>query len=115
MPKSKIVVHGLKACDTTRAAMKALRSDGAVLVDLRDTPVGRATLQDWLGRLGPGLLNRASTTWRELAETEREEDPLDLMERYPAIIKRPVIEADGRLTLGWSPRVRSDWLGEVSG
>jgi arsenate reductase-like glutaredoxin family protein len=115
MPKTSIAIHGLKACDSTRAAMKALRSEGAVLVDLRETPVPRAVLAAWLERLGPGLLNRASATWRGLGEAERQEDPLDLMDRHPALIKRPVIVAGDRVTLGWSPAVRIDWMGEVSG
>jgi arsenate reductase-like glutaredoxin family protein len=111
VPQQPIQVYGLKTCDTTRAALKALASRGAVLVDLRDTPVGRAVLSDWLARLGPGLVNRASATWRGLGEAERLEEPLDLMARHPALIKRPVIAQGNRLTLGWSPAVQSGWLG----
>jgi arsenate reductase-like glutaredoxin family protein len=109
--KLGIIVHGLKACDSTRAALKALAGRGARLHDLREAPVGEAVLRDWLARLGPGLLNRASATWRGLPEAERLDEPVALMLRYPALIKRPVIAAGERLTLGWTAPVRALWSG----
>ena len=108
-----MIVYGLKSCDTTRAALQALAAAGLapVLVDLRQTPLDAAALDWLLGALGPKLMNRASTTWRGLAEAERAADPAALMLRHPTLIKRPVIEAGGRLTIGWGPQVRAMWLG----
>src|SRR3546814_17342335 len=76
-----------------------LRADGR--------PAGR--LVRWLGSVGwEALLNRRSTTWRELPETAKA--GLDaagaarLMERYPTLIKRPVIEAGDALIVGLAPQ-----------
>jgi arsenate reductase-like glutaredoxin family protein len=105
------VVHGLRTCDTTRAALKALAGQGAGLRDVREDPLPREVLADWLARLGPGLVNRGSATWRGLGEEERQADPLTLLMRHPALMKRPVVTRGERLTMGWSGPVRIAWLG----
>jgi arsenate reductase-like glutaredoxin family protein len=104
-----MIVHGLRTCDTTRAAVKALSGKGAVLRDVREDPPDAATLRSWLDRLGPALVNRASTTWRGLTGPERELPETELLARHPALMKRPVIEDGDRLTLGWSRDVQSLW------
>lgn len=109
MAGGAIVVHGLAGCDKTRAALAALRDRGAVLADIRADPPPRAVLAGWLERLGPGLLNRASATWRALDPAARDADPLDLLVRHPVLMKRPVIAGGDRLTLGWTPAVRAAW------
>lgn len=106
-------VHGLKTCDTVRATLKALRGAGLSpdFRDFREVPPSTTEIERWLQALGPGLLNRSSTTWRGLDDAEKARDPAALMARHPALIKRPVIEDGARLTLGWKPEVRTLWLG----
>lgn len=101
-------IYGLKACDTCRKAAKAL---GAGITDVRETPLDRATLTRFHEALGAGLLNTRSTTWRGLSEDERAGDPIDLILAHPALMKRPVIEADGALYLGWGKDVQGKLLG----
>lgn len=105
-----IVLHGLKACDTCRKALKTLLAAGrdAGLRDLRDDPVTTDEVSQWRGILGDAVLNTRSTTWRGLSDADRAGDPVGLMTAHPALIKRPVIEAeDGKLYLGWTPEVRA--------
>ena len=104
-----IVVHGLKACDTCRRAMRALAEAGtaARLRDLRAEPVTVEEVRRWHARFGEGLLNRRSTTWRGLDAAARAGDPVDLMVAHPALIRRPVIEAADGLHLGWTPETRA--------
>ncbi|MCR8723043.1 arsenate reductase family protein [Frigidibacter sp. ROC022] len=106
-------LHGLKSCDTVRKALKALRAAGLSpeFRDFREDAPDVAEIERWLQALGPGLLNRASTTWRGLDEAEKALPPAELMARHPALIKRPVIEEGDRLTLGWKPDVQALWLG----
>lgn len=105
-------VYGLKACDTCRKAVKALTAAGhdARLVDVRDTPLDPGRLSRFHGAFGDRLVNTRSTTWRELPETERAGEPLDLIARHPALMKRPVIEHGDALYLGWDAGVRSALL-----
>jgi len=105
-------VYGLKACDTCRKAMRALTAAGhdAVLVDTRAEPLDAARLDAFLEAFGDRLVNTRSTTWRGLSEAERAESPEALLARHPALMKRPVIEAGGKLYLGWDDGVRSALL-----
>ncbi len=100
-------VYGLKTCDTCRAAVKALAGQGAVLVDIRDTPLENAERARFLAEFGDALVNRRSTTWKGLTEAERAFAPETLLAAHPALMKRPVIEAGGALYLGWDAGVRA--------
>ena len=103
-----IVVHGLKNCDTCRNAMKWLAAEGmeARLHDLRADGVDADKLGRWVDVLGwEALLNRRGTTWRKLPENDMadidEEKAKALMFEHPALIKRPVFDAGGKIILGF--------------
>ncbi|KEJ89958.1 ArsC/Spx/MgsR family protein [Sulfitobacter donghicola] len=95
-----VEIYGLKNCDTCRKALKALPE--ARLIDVRAEGVSAALLARALDEFGEKLLNTRSTTWRGLAQEEREKDPMLLLESYPALMKRPLIKAGETLFLGWS-------------
>lgn len=96
---------GLKTCDTCRKALAAL--PGATFRDVREQPLSPAEIAALLEQFGPALVNRASTTWRGLAEEERALDPAALLAAHPALMKRPVILTKGDRHLGWNPTVRA--------
>lgn len=102
---------GLKTCDSCRAALKSIGSAG-VQVDVQDVREGGVP-EDMLRRavdeLGAdAVVNRRSTTWRGLSETERAGDPVALILAHPALMKRPLImHEDGRLTVGWNAETRA--------
>ena len=105
--EGKMKVYGLKTCDACRAAVKALSTQGAVLVDIREAPLDSATRARLLAEFGDALVNRRSTTWKTLTEAERASAPEVLLAAHPALMKRPVIEADGAVYLGWDAGVRA--------
>jgi arsenate reductase len=53
------------------------------------------------------LLNTRSTTWRGLDESERARPELDLLQDHPTLMKRPLIETNGALHLGWTKEVQA--------
>jgi len=112
MSDTEASVYGLKTCDTCRKAVRALSEAGyqVKMVDVRATPVSGADLAQWLEKLGPGLLNTRSTTWRGLDEEARKADPLALLREHPSLMKRPVIVNGGDLTLGWGKDVQAKLL-----
>lgn len=97
-------LFGLKNCDTCRKALKSL--EDAEFVDVRTDGVPHSVLRDALARFGDDLVNRRSTTWRQMSETERRKPPLELISEVPTVMKRPLIEAGGELYLGWSAQTR---------
>lgn len=104
--------YGLKTCDTCRKAEKALRAAGyePKVVDVRADGVPGADLAAFLNRFGEALVNRRSTTWRNLPEDQRALDPAVLLTTHPTLMKRPVIEHDGQLYLGWGKDVQAALL-----
>ncbi len=100
-----IRIYGLKACDTCRKALKAL--EGAALIDLREAPMDPALRARALEQFGAALVNTRSTTWRGLSDEERGRASADLLADHPALMKRPLIEANGMLYLGWTKDTQS--------
>ncbi len=105
-------LYGLKNCDTCRKARAALVAAGhdVDIVDVRETPIAPATLARFLDGFGDALVNRRSTTWRGLSEEARAAEPATLLSAHPALMKRPLIEADGALYLGWDAATRAALL-----
>jgi arsenate reductase len=112
MPKPVVTIYGLATCDTTRAARKWLDAKGVTcrFHDVREDGLTRAMVEGWIKALGwEKVLNKASTTWRELPENEKqnvdEKRVVALLLAHPTLVKRPVLDRAGELTLGFKPEV----------
>ena len=98
-------LYGLKTCDTCRKALKVL--ENAEFVDVRAEGVAQEVLERAYAEFGGALVNTRSTTWRGLSEEERQAAPIALLQAHPTLMKRPLIEADGVLYLGWGKDVQA--------
>ncbi|RXF74802.1 ArsC family reductase [Hansschlegelia zhihuaiae] len=105
-----VAIYGIKNCDTMKKARAWLDARGVLyrFHDYKAEGIDAATLKRWAGEVGwATLLNRAGTTFRKLPEGEKggidEGRALALMAAQPSMIKRPVLEADGRLLVGFRP------------
>lgn len=105
-------IWGLKTCDTCRKAAKELRAekDDLEVIDVRADGVEPADMARFFEAFGDALVNKRSTTWRELDDDTRAGDPVALMLAHPTLMKRPVIEDQGDLILGWGADVRARLL-----
>jgi len=106
-------IYGLKTCDTCRKAIRELRQSGQdpLVKDVRDDGVSAAQITQFMAAFGDDLVNKRSTTWRNLSEAERSQDPAALLAAHPTLMKRPVIVDQGALYLGWGADVRAKLLG----
>lgn len=102
-------LFGLKTCDRCRAARKALPD--VEFIDVRADGVPEAVMTAALAEFGDALINRSSTTWRNLSESERGADLRALWAAHPTLMKRPLIVAGDKMTLGWTPNVAEAWGG----
>jgi arsenate reductase len=109
MSKS-VRVYGLATCDTTRAARKWLDAHGVShdFHDVREDGLTKALVEGWVKHLGwEKVLNKASTTWRELPEASKEgvdqKAAVALLLAHPTLVKRPVLDRGGSLSLGFKP------------
>lgn len=110
-----ITLYGIPNCDTVRKARKWLESKDIPyrFHDFRKEKVDKKQLFDWARELGwDRLLNRRGTTWRRLDEAEKadvdEAKAVELMARYPAMIKRPVFDLGTRRLVGFAPEVQKE-------
>ncbi|MEJ2514722.1 MAG: arsenate reductase [Gammaproteobacteria bacterium] len=103
----KVTLYGLASCDSCRRARRWLETRGVDFRfhDLRETPPSTGTLDRWARAAGwERLLNRRSTTWRALPPAQREgldkNRAVTLMAAHPTLVKRPVLEAGEKLSVG---------------
>ncbi len=103
-------LYGLKNCDSCKKALKDIRSAGKDIefIDIRDTSISIDTIQNWLDQHGDGVLvNRKSTTWRNLSNGDRQTPARILLQAHPTLIKRPIIVAGDHSFVGWNVDVKS--------
>lgn len=94
-----IVVYGISNCDTVKKARRWLDQRGIDyrFQDVRQQPLASKQLAAWVQELGANaLVNRRSTTWRQLPAAVREglddRSAVDLLSEYPTLMKRPVVD-----------------------
>ena len=105
-------IYGIKNCDTMKKARLWLDEHGVdyAFHDYKVSGIDREHLQRWCTDAGwETVLNRAGTTFRQLPnEAKADLDPekaIALMLAQPSMIKRPVLEADGKLLIGFKPEI----------
>lgn len=103
-----VTIYGIKACDTMKKARSWLDDHGIdyAFHDYKKEGLDAATIDRFLKDIEwEKLLNRAGTTFRKLPEEERQnvdaEKARALMLAQPSMVKRPVLEKDGKLTVGF--------------
>lgn len=106
-----IVVYGISNCDTVKRARAWLGEHGIDFRfhDFKKQGVPQEQIDAWIVQLGwEKLVNRQGTTWRKLdaplqAEVKDAVSAKALMQAYPSVIKRPVVEWGDRVTVGFDP------------
>jgi arsenate reductase len=109
-----IKIYGIPNCDSCRKARSWLDRSNRDFgwQDLRADPPDENRLRRWIAAVGlERLVNRRSTTWRHLDEDERAlamdaDSAPTLLERHPTLIKRPVIEHQGDVMVGFDESVK---------
>jgi arsenate reductase len=112
------VMWGLKNCDTCRRARRWLETHEIVFTfhDVREDIPDRNRLSRWLKAVGTDvLINRRGTTWRNLPESVKREietgDVTPVLEQYPALLKRPILEHGGQIQAGFDPAIYKPLFG----
>lgn len=103
-------LYGLKNCDSCKKALLQLSTAGHEIAffDIRTDPLDDSQIADLLTCHGDQVvLNRKSTTWRNLAGSDRLLSPTSLLAMYPTLIKRPIIFHNSSSYVGWSKDVQT--------
>ncbi|QSP93435.1 ArsC family reductase [Marinobacter salinisoli] len=106
-------LYGIKNCDTVKKARKWLdeRTIAYDFHDFKKDGLDDALLTRWEQAVGwEALINRRGTTWRKLPDEVRDnigaQSAHEIMLDNPSIIKRPVVEHRGSVSVGFKD---DDW------
>lgn len=108
-----MTIYGIKNCNTVKSALDWLKKKKIEFDfhDYKSKGITEAKLKAWSKQVGwESLVNKRGTTWRKLDEATQkkittEKAAIALMLEKPSIIKRPLMEEDGKvLLLGFDER-----------
>lgn len=109
---SNIILYGIPNCDTVKKARAYLDGRGVAFTfhDYKKAGVEAADLKRWAGQVGwEILLNKAGTTFKKLPDGDKadldEAKAIALMQANPSMIKRPVVEGEKTLLVGFKPEI----------
>ena len=102
-------VYGIKNCNTVAKALNWLKENHLDFEfhDFKKLGISESKLKEWADQLGwEALINKRGTTWKNLdADTQNsiisEDSAFKLMQEKTSLIKRPVIETDDNILLGF--------------
>ena len=108
-------LYGIPNCDTMKKARKWLADNGVEYAfhDYKKLGIERKQLDAWIKAVGwETLLNRRGMMWRKVPDEVKasidEQSAIRLMLETPSIIKRPVLEANGKVTVGFKPETYAE-------
>ncbi|WP_079432943.1 ArsC family reductase [Zoogloea sp. LCSB751] len=111
-------IYGIKNCDTMKKAFAWLDEHGVAYTfhDYKKAGIDSGKLHAWSKAIGwKSLVNTRGTTWRKLSPEqqaiETQSAAVQLMQEFPSVIRRPVIETDsGQLLVGLDTALYTSFL-----
>ena len=110
-----ITLYGIPNCDTVKKARRWLDQHGVdyQFHDFRSDGLEATQVDQWLAKLGwETLLNRRSTSWKQLDPALREcmddSAALGAVLESPTLIKRPLLDTGSALHVGFSDKAYQD-------
>lgn len=102
-----MIVYGIKNCNTVKSALTWLMNNKVEFEfhDYKKAAITEAKLKEWCKQVGwVSLVNKRGTTWRQLDEAIQkkvtdEESAIALMMEKMSVIKRPLLEKNGKVVL----------------
>lgn len=103
------IVFGIPNCDTVKRARTWLGEHGVAynFHDYKKAGADADKLAVWIDNFGwEKVLNRAGTTFKKLPDDVKAnldvEKAIEIMMENPSAIKRPIVEYDGGILLGFN-------------
>lgn len=105
-------IYGIKNCNTVKKALDWLQSNHIDFTfhDFKKESVSAEKLQEWSDKVGyEKLLNKQGLTWKQLdaeikSKITNENEALQICMDKNSIIKRPVLEFEGKIVLGFDEK-----------
>jgi arsenate reductase len=118
----EITLYGIPNCDTVKKARTWLQDHGIDFTfhDFKKQGLTADVVTIWLQDLDWTILvNRKGTTWRNLPDERKAaivdaDSAMALMLENPSVIKRPVVQGAGPVTVGFSPAAFEEKFGAAA-
>ena len=102
-------VYGIKNCNTVKKALDWLGENKIEYEfhDFKKSGISELKIEEWASKLDwESLMNKRGTTWKQLDSTlqlaaDSKAEAFKLMQEKTSIIKRPVIETERGILLGF--------------
>lgn len=102
-------VYGIKNCNTVKKALNWLDENGQEYEfhDYKKSGISEEKIGEWQNAVGwEPLINKKGTTWRKLDDNVQKsittpESASKLMQDNTSLIKRPIIESESSIILGF--------------
>ena len=105
-------LYGISNCDTCRKAKKWFNENRITFdfFDFRKNELTQTKIETWIDSIGlDKLINRRGTTWRNLSDELRDQiygpKNVDVLNQFPTLMKRPIIEIDDHFLVGFDASV----------
>jgi arsenate reductase-like glutaredoxin family protein len=107
-----VQILGKKKCTDTKKAERFFK-ERRIPVQLRnmeEKPLSKGEWKHILAHYTPEeLLDRKSQLFIKKGMEWMEYDPLEEMQENPSLIRTPVIRYEGKVTLGYTPQLWTEW------
>lgn len=104
-----ITIFGISNCDTVRKTKKWFSTNGVSFEfhDFRKDGLSESLIAQWLDQVELSVLvNRRSTTWKQLTDTEKSDidsgNAIAILTQYPTLVKRPVVSTGESIIIGYN-------------
>ena len=118
MPMNNVNLYGINNCDTMQKAINWLEAQRIDyhFHDYKKAGNDSSRLASWLKQVPwEELINQRGTTWRklpdELKQNINNDRAIELMLSHSSLIKRPVLELDRKIYLGFSAELYQQLFG----
>ena len=105
-------LYGISNCDTCRKAKNWFNENRIIFdfFDFRKNELNQTKIETWIDSIGlDKLINRRGTTWRNLPDELRDQihgpENVDVLNQFPTLMKRPIIEIDDHFLVGFDASV----------
>jgi len=114
-----MIMYGIPNCDTVRKAQKFLEASHVSFEfhNFKKQGLSLETIQAWLESQPIEILvNKRSTSWKQLTDEQKQKllskEDLSVLVEMPTLIKRPVLETNSELFIGFKPETYQKLINE---
>ncbi len=101
---NNLKIYGIPNCDIIKKTKNFLEENNINydFIDFRKTPLTQEDIEFFIAKISlEKLVNRRSTTWKQLSENEKQNIDATIILNNPTIMKRPIVISQNNCFVGF--------------